>query len=252
MRECSNLDPYAIRHEFESADTPEKAERFLSDAGRFWLWERVLWSQFQEWQAYFGWLRMDTGLASKDLMGRKALETASGRSQSFFSSSDKEFTYARFPEDVIKKAGPDWLQETQKKDHSELRHLRTFALHPSWLPNPRRPNILNICWYDAMIDAPPEAWELRTKGRHEAADLEQYLRIEAICILEAIAATIYADRLHRLRYGKCKHCGKLFKIESGHDQQFCPATRYIKTSSCKSAFHQKLRRNAQKKAKAKG
>jgi hypothetical protein len=58
--------------------------------------------------------------------------------------------------------------------------------------------------------------------------MEPYLRIEALYILEAIAATIYADRVHGLRNGKCKQCLKLFKIESDHDQKFCPAPAHLK------------------------
>jgi hypothetical protein len=77
-------------------------------------------------------------------------------------------------------------------------------------------------------------------------------------ILEAIAATIYADRAHGLRYGKCKHCGKLFKFESDHDQEFCPAGKrkalnkptsrsapLLVKSYCGSAYAQKKRREVE-------
>jgi len=239
FRETTNLDAYAIRNAFESADTPEKALHFLSEAGRFWVWEQVLWSQFQEWQRFFKWLRMEPEVARKDPLGRKALETAGGFSNSFFAISDKEFTHSRFPTDAIAELGPKRVRENEVRDMKELLNLRTFAHNLGWISNRKT---MDLCWYDSNNPAPPED-RARSSIRGKKPVVEPYLRIEAWYILEAIAATIYADRAHGLRHQKCKHCLKLFKIESGHEAQFCPAPRHLKSSPCKNAYLQKKRRD---------
>jgi hypothetical protein len=246
IREYTNLDPYAIRDAFESADTPEKIVHFLSEAGSFWRWERVLWSQFQEWQQFFKWLRLDPKLARKDVQGKKALDTASGRSgrgSSFFAASDEEFTHSRIPPDAIEQLGAERYRENEVADHQELFHLRTCALYLGWTSNRR---MMDISWYDSSNPAPPED-RSRSATWSKNATVKPYLRIEAHCVLEAIAATIYADRVHGLKYQKCKHCLKLFKIESDHGAIFCPAPRQLKSSPCKNAYFQKNRRDEEKR-----
>ena len=238
-REPTNLDAYAIREAFESADTPEKALRLLSGAGRFWIWDRVLWSQFREWQQYFKWLRLDPELARKDTVGRKAIETARGFSNSFFAMSDTEFTHSRFPPEAIRELGSERLRENERSDSTELVHLRTFARSLGWMTNRK---MMDLCWYDSTDATPPEDRRRNTTTGKRAV-LDPYIRIEAWCILEAIAATIYADRIHGLRYHKCKHCLRLFRVESAHGAEFCPTPPHLKSSPCKNAYFQKERRN---------
>jgi len=187
---------------------------------------------------------MEPELACKDAAGRKALETSRGFTNSFFAMSDTEFTHSRFPPEVITELGAEKLQEIEKSDFRELVHLRTVALNPGWMTNVRT---MDICWYDSTDPAPPE-----DRGRNEKpgqkANLDPYLRLEAWSILEAIAATIYADKVHGLRFQKCKQCLRLFRVESGHGAAFCPAPAHLKSSPCKNAYFQKKRRDNPKAA----
>lgn len=243
VRESVQLDPYAVRSAFDSVDSPESAVRFLSEAGRFWVWESVLWSQFREWQDFFKWLQIDHDIAVKNPLGRKAWETAFGRGNSFFAMRDEDFTRSRFPPGSVEEIGFDRFKEEETEDHRQLSYLRTFAYHPGFFSN--RP-ALDVLWYDDSDPNPPGA---QTRRGESVQQRNPYISIPVCYVLEAIAATIYADRAHGLKYGKCKHCGKLFKIESGHNQQFCPAPRHLKSSPCKNAFYQKKRRDAQKAAR---
>ena len=135
------------------------------------------------------------------------------------------------------------------QDHETLAALRRFALYPQ---EAGRGSQLKLQWYDPVDwlpqqkGVPPEDWEERHKKAPKGR-LEPYLRIDALNILEAIAATIYADRLHGQRFGKCKYCGNNFKIESDHGQQFCPRPVHLHSSPCKNAFLQHQRREKARK-----
>jgi hypothetical protein len=251
-RESTNLDPYQIRNEFEAIDIdrPEMVARFLSEAGRFWPWESVLLSQFVEWREYFRWLRIEPDQAKKAPEGEKAWNTATLNKSSFFAVSDLEFTRARYPLGLSEKLkGSLHWQNVVSQDHQRLAALRRFALYPQDADGGSQ---VRLHWYDPEDwlpqhkGIPPEDWE----GRHKKTSkgrLEPYLRIHAVNILEAVAATIYADRLDGQRFGKCKHCGKIFKIESDHGQQFCPTPARLQSSPCKNAFLQRRRRDKARK-----
>jgi len=245
IRETTNLDPYEIRKEFEAVKTPEAAARFLSEAGRFWPFESVLWTQFQEWQAFFSYLRMEPEQARNLPMGKRAWDTASGFQNSFFAQTDAEFSRSRFPADVIEEIGAEHWREIQMNDRRTLHELRRFALQP--VADGERGRI-SVSWYDASDSHAPEDWKARRKRASKRAAFAPFLRIEATNILEAIAATIFADHTDGVRFRKCKHCGRLFKIESDHGQEFCPAPSHLKSSPCKNAHLQQTRRNRQKEA----
>lgn len=247
IRETTNLDPYAIRDAFEAVNSPEAAVKFLSEAGVFWPWETVLYSQFREWQEFFRWLRLERESAIKTPMGEKAWKTAAGFKNQFFTGTDSEFTRARFQGAEMPKEA---LHENEIKDSEALRALRRFALLPEGWDRDRVR--VSLGWYDPKDNHEPENWKDRRKTAPKGGAMrrEPFLRIEARNILEAIAATIYVDKAHRLRHGKCKHCGKIFKIESGHGQEFCPAPPHLKSSPCKNAYLQRERRDQQKQAKA--
>lgn len=244
-RETANLNPYAVRDAFEAVRSTEEAVRFLSESGRFWPFESVLWSQFQEWQAYFGWLRLEPSEASKSAEGKRAWETAAGLSNSFFSQSISEFSRSRFPEDAIEEIGPDRWREIQNEDRNILLNLRRFAVDPARRGEGSQ---VSIHWYDPQDKHAQEDWKSRSGKASKTAIFEPYLRIEALNVIEAIAATVFADRVDRRRFGKCKHCGRIFKVESDHGQVFCPAPPHLQTSPCKNAHLQFERRRNERAA----
>ncbi len=249
IREATHLDPYAIRNDFEAVDDEKAAVRFLSEAGRFWIWEQVTWSQFREWQEFFKWLRLDPETAMRASEGKKAWNTARGFENQFFKTADKEFTRARFQGSDIP---PEALMDNEKTDRARLIALRQFALD---LGQNGVDSRVSLGWYSPKDGFSPEDWKEEAKafqkGRTRSTERAPYLRLEARYILEAVAATIYADKAHGVKHGKCKKCGKIFEIKSDHGQQFCPVPDRmdIKTSPCKNAFFQHKRREAEKAKK---
>jgi hypothetical protein len=231
IRRSTNLDPYAIRDAFEAVKDPTAALRFLSEAGRFWPFEAILWSQFQEWQLFFRWLRLAPEKAMLSPEGQRAWLTADGFKNLFFTD------IPRFSPEAIQEIGPEGMREIEVADRQRLIELRRFALKPERLHG----YCISLEWHEvgdtSYKRCPPSK---KFKGK----DQKPFLSIEAHNIVEAIAATIYADRCDGLEYEQCKRCGKLFKVNSKHGQEFCPPTRLdIKTSPCKNAFLAQARRD---------
>jgi uncharacterized C2H2 Zn-finger protein len=141
------------------------------------------------------------------------------------------------------------FQKKASWDIEKLAALRSFALDPERAGAGAQ---VKLQWYDPegwlprQKGMPPESQEERRKGVSKSP-LEPYLKIDALNILEAIAATIYVDRLNGERFGKCKYCGGIFKIESDHGQQFCPSPPYLSSSPCKNAYMQHKRREKMRK-----
>jgi hypothetical protein len=262
IRETTHLDPYAIRGAFDAVDSAEAAIQFLSEAGVFWPWGAVLWSQFQEWQTFFRYLRVDRDTAMKTPEGKRAWLTVDGfkrnkagkvvllePNEEFFTTTDSDFTRARFQGADIP---PEDLQRNKREDHVELFKLRHFVQSPG---TPGFDGRIALGWYDPKDGHAPEDGKARGSraSKDKGASYEPFLRIEAQNILEAVAATIYVDKAQRLRHGQCKHCGKVFEIRSGHGQEFCPPPirprgLEIKTSPCKNAYLQQQRRGNEKRA----
>ena len=253
MGKGANLDPYEIRREFESIDIdrPEIVARFLDEAGRFWPWETVRLSQIKEWRELFRWLRIDRDEAEKTREGEKAWNAATSYDlatwckDGFFSISGLQFTQDRHTPEAWKRYGASMhFKKKASWDIEKLAALRSFAVDPE---RAGAGSQVKLQWYDPegwlprQKGMPPESQEERRKGVSKGP-LEPYLRIDALNILEAIAATIYADRLNGQRFGKCKYCEKIFKINSDHGQQFCPAPLHLQSSPCKNAFLQHRRR----------
>ena len=134
------------------------------------------------------------------------------------------------------------LERSEKEDRRTQKKLRSFALYPG------EDRVANR-WYEPKDGRTPEEGIVRPNMASDSirAGYKQFELIKVRNTLEAIAATIYADREHGKRHGKCKYCGKIFLIESGHGQEFCPPPARppgleIKTSPCKNAFLQQQRR----------
>ncbi len=238
FREQTHLDPFAIREAFFAVEDPTTATRFLSDAGSFWPFREVLWSQFQKWQAFFRWLQVPYEKAQQSDEGRKAWRAAE--------DYDHFFVEALVP-DWVREDDADGYRQITAHRRQRLIHLHHFAMRPERLPG----HCLSIQWSAAgdtsFQPAPPVPM-------HKGKEQKPYLSIEVHNILEAIAATVYADRCSGVEYERCKECGKLFRVESGHGQVFCPPPPYpstVKTSACKNRYTQRQRRARIKKDKEK-
>jgi hypothetical protein len=247
--ETTNLDPYAVRRKFEAIGNAEQAVRFLSESGTFWRFEAVSWRQFREWQRFFFYLGWDA--ARKTPEGERAWATARGFKNTFFSpKEDSDCTRLRFPREAITGIPPaDW-KKIEVEDRRILSRLRTYALRLGQLT---ADSGVSIYWYDpAGKKGPPEDWNQRNEQARTSGPLSPWLHIKARNVLEAVAATIYADRAHGIRRDKCKQCGRLFEIMSEHGQKFCPAPAHLNSSPCKNAYTQKLRRKRKKDAATDG
>ena len=232
IREFTNLRPYAIRDAFDAVADPASALQFLSEAGKFWPFEAVRWSQLQEWREYFQWLRQEPDDAMQFERGRKAWTTAHDIPNVFFREFD------RFSMSQRRSHGPKIIKILETKDRSMLRELTHFALAPIG-------ERISFQFRDpmdngfAMLPRVP-----KFQGRSQSP----FLRIEPHNIVEAIAATIFADRYDGLKFAKCKQCGKLFSVESSHGREFCPPSGPSTTSACKNAYQQKAYRERDAKA----
>jgi hypothetical protein len=230
-----NWDPFAVRKAFEDVEDVASALNFLNNAGRFWSFSDVLWSEFLEWKRYFRWLRVDYEKAILYPEGTKAWRTADGFDDGFF-------TERPIPEWVRDGCSADELRELQVSQRQTLLWLRRFALTLS-VTEAR----LSICWADPKdktYQASSPTRKLRGKTH------KPFLRIEVHSILEAVAATIYADREHGLSHDVCKFCQKIFEVSSDHGREFCPPGRPdVQTSSCKNAYFARKKRQRQKAAK---
>lgn len=222
-RETTHLDPYAIREAFFAVKDPTTATRFLSEAGTFWPLGDVLWSQFQKWQDFFRWLRSPYDKAKKNPEGMKAWHAAE--------NYDQLFVEAQPLPDWVREEGADHVKKITVRRRQTLLHLHHFAMRPQ--------SCLSIEWSvvdDNSFKPMPPVKEF--KGKEQ----KPYLSIEVHNILEAIAATIYADRCHGEVYERCKECGKPFRVKSGHRQEFCPAPAWLSSSPCKNSYTQRERR----------
>ena len=232
-----SLDPFAVRDAFEAVSDVPSALRFLSEAGIFWQFGEILWSQFREWQRFFCWLRQPHEKAVLSQEGAKAWRTAEGWKNEFFTE------ILRFPVDAMREIGPEKMREIEIADRRRLGDLRRFALWPGRATG----DCVSIQWHEVSDKTfkrcPPTR---RFKGQ----DQKPFLSIEVRDVVEAIAATIYADRCHGIDYEACKKCGRLFKVESNHGQEFCPAPARLQSSPCKNAYQAQVRRDKLKAARA--
>jgi hypothetical protein len=226
----TNLDPFAIRRDFDAIQDSEAARPFFSGFGIFGPPELgpISWSKFEQWKQYFDWLRQDRSEAMKTPEGAQAWRTAEQGVNEFFTDD------VQSPIAVLVSEDPnDEAPRAEIVANIKLWELRRFALCPGGPPDAG--NRVSIGWYDPKDSYvlnnrsggyAPENWQAPW-NRHPVSErtiLAPFLRIEARNILEAIAATIYAERHHGVRYRKCAYepCKKLFKVESKHHREFCP------------------------------
>jgi hypothetical protein len=232
IRKFTNLDPYAVREAFAAVADPASALRFLSEAGNFWPFQAVRWSQFLEWQRFFEWLRREPDDAMRFPDGKKAWITTGGYTNEFFAER------AIFSPSEPKKIDPKHMREIEVNERHTLQDLQQFAVKPIG-------DRVSIEWRDPDDDSYalcPRVPEFQ--GRK----LAPFLHIEAHNVIEAIAATIFADRCDGVKNAKCKHCKRLFQVQSNHGQEFCPSGPSTSSSTCKNAYQQQVYRDRDAKA----
>jgi hypothetical protein len=228
----THLDPFEIRRRFNAIHDSEAARAFFSGFGMFGPPELgpISWNKFVQWQQYFYWLRQDRNEAMKTPEGAQAWRTAEQGENEFFTDEVQSPMGVLVLKDL---KGEDEALRAEIVATIKLWELRRFALCPGGPPDGG--NRVSIGWYDPKDSYvlnnrrggyAPENWQAPW-NRHpmlEGMILAPYLRIEARNILEAIAATIYAERHDGVRYRKCAYepCRNLFKVESKHHREFCP------------------------------
>jgi hypothetical protein len=148
------------------------------------------------------------------------------------------------------------MREFEEGAEHELCLLRTFVLCLGGLPLLKgigSPNRITLGWYDPKDDrdpkdgGAPENWlRLRLQrlkeGHKKIWRPMAFLQIEVRNVLEAIAATIYADRAVKLKYRACDHCHRLF-LFTNKKQKFCPHPTIPGESLCKKAHMREKERN---------
>jgi hypothetical protein len=214
---------YALRAAFEAVKTETDALEFLSGAGWFLPSPHPLsWSTFQAWQRFVKIVRQENKLQA--LMS----EVMSGK--------DGMAVLARGGDEleVLKALGgyPNaFFTGTLRRPDPTTRSLCEWFYRPpqgalsiEWLPLKDEPELLSkVQKGGALMEFFRGAYGMRP-----------VLRIEAECALQAIAATVYADRVGGVEWNKCEICNRLFKLESGQHKRYCSQT-------CKDTARQRRR-----------
>ena len=238
-----SLDPYAIRSAFDAIVDERSALRFLDNSGVFWPYRQVRLSHLFQWKNYFKYLRLPPEQTMANPQGSKAWLTCSGFQDLFFTNMPS----------IVSPADEKWMDREELKDRRRedmliKQALRRFAFNPERLHGsvPNVGDVMSLEWHKVgdqtyMPCEPARQW----KGEEH----KPFLLVEVGNAVEAVAATIYADRISGVSYGVCKRCGKFFKVKSGHGQQFCPAPAWQKKSPCSNAFHAKATRDRAKAAR---
>lgn len=220
------LDAYDVRDDFEAADSEASVRRFLDSSGTFWPVGDVRLSQFREWQAFFKLIRRDDflQLARTDHQAQEAHKALGNWPNKFF--------HFDHPEDTAElqrtqSANPQFnssFAAARKWRVDQLRSLLAYIDHPA--------AFVHTCYTleaiakmerDGTFDAKWSAEPIRPPTIEETMPLFVY---KPKNVLEAIAATISADRLQRVAHRVCESCGNLFLLTK-------TSQKYCKRPGCK-------------------
>ena len=214
---------YALRAAFDAVKTETDALEFLSGAGSFLPSPHPLsWSAFQAWKRFVEIVRQENKLralmaevmSDEDGMAVLArggdelevLKALGGYPNAFFTGTLRRL-------DPTTRSLCEWFYRPPQG-----------ALSIEWLPLKDEPELLSkVQKGGALMEFFRGAYGMRP-----------VLRIEAECALQAIAATVYADRVGGVEWNKCEICNRLFKLESGQHKRYCSQT-------CKDTARQRRR-----------
>lgn len=229
------LDPYKVREAFTSAKTEQQIRSFLSAAGDFWPFGHISMTEFTEWQELIHLIRREDfiQLAAGDERARDAYLTIhnftvpNSAPRSFFTATDQQ---AQEEEARI-------LGNMQAGPREEMK--RAFDESRKWSRQRRRELFQYITQPQAsvVLVPTPEIECLIEKGEHKPVWPMPYsetmptIVFTPTNVLEAIAATIAADRLQGIRHRACasEDCRNLIPISKGSRERF-----YCEGKMCKA------------------
>jgi hypothetical protein len=216
-------DAYALRTAFEAVTTETQALDFLAGSGHFFLDWELSWNDFQTWQQFLKIVRQESRL-------RAVMST-------LMSDEHGKAAFQRGGEEVevLKALGRYPTNFFQAKSQRHERDIKDLC---QWFYKPLGA-ALSVEW-SPLKDEPSLFSKLEKGGAliqffRDSYRMRPVLCITARCALQAIAATVYADRIAGVKYGKCEACGRLFEIVSSQSRKYCDDT-------CKDTARQRRRR----------
>lgn len=249
--EEKHLNAYAVRDEFLKVKEWSEALVFLETTGIFSpLGDSITWSDFQRWQRFVYLVQEHNALAeamqnreTSGELGDVLSDLTGFYPNSFFHApplpeSDFDARLTKDPE-----FGPMIQEATRKLEARQERQLRELC---SWFREPPE-KAFSIQWVPISDLDNRTVWlRLRESGAIlqfllPQSALRPYLLIQPRCTLEAIAAAIYADRIHGVEYRACEMCKALFKLGAHREKKYCDR------KLCKNRAHQRNRRAAVRK-----
>lgn len=248
----SPLNADAILDNFQDAKTPTEALDFLNKTGLFsMLSVRFSWSYFRRWQR-FAYLVQEHELLASTMRSAQwegecgeVLKALSGdQTSTFFTGSELQpFTNAQLDgraQWLLDPKNAEQTKENQRIVDEERAELCAWFRQPpdkacsiEWIPksDANRNAIDPLLEKGAMIEflVPQE-------------DMRPVLLIRPTNTLEAVAASIYADRIMGIEYRACEVCSELFELGSRGEKKYCSRER------CKNTAHQRRMRANRAKA----
>ncbi len=225
-------DAYFLRAAFEKIDSPTAALAFLNQAGAFIPHrDRFTWAEFQRWQRMVVLCREHETLAAAMRAGERigeAAEVLKALSDPAYGSSflagteekdedvERSPTRLRLPSDPSVPENIRQGEELQERCNKEL--LQWF----------RRPPSEAVTVELGPAKGPDQ--ELRDQMNRGGAmieflrpmdELRPFLVIRPFSSLQAIAATIWADRIAGIRYQVCPVCMQLYKLPRNKTKDYC-------------------------------
>ncbi len=234
------LDPYKVRDAFERADAESESSvrSFLNSAGTFWPFGSVSRSQFREWQAFVSLIRRDDffQLAMTDHKAQDAAKALHNwPNRRFFNFDEAEVTEYELE---LQRGIPGIqasLDKAAKWRADQLRVLLSYFASPTIRLRSRyTPEAIERLTSEGAPPIYPPA----------DGDTMPILVYEPRNVLEAIAATISADRLQRIAHRACGGCGRLF-LRSKQSQRYCGSEGTV----CKNTARANRRTEADRKAR---
>jgi hypothetical protein len=227
------LDAFKLRSEFEDVKTPEQALEFLERAGRFTpLDDAITWSEFQKWQRLTRLVREHEPLVTALKKGKKygekmqAVAAMGGRYDSLFFGAESRSIQDLTPQDA---ATIQAIKRGRAIEREQKRILRSWfgrppgdALKIELLPIKIDKRVVKAVNERGPTVATREGgvmWDLLLPP----AKLQPAVLIESRFAIQAIASTIYADRMLGFEFRSCGYskCNRLFKLGSQKTQMYC-------------------------------
>jgi len=221
------LDAYQVRSEFERIKKPMEALEFLALVGRFSpLSDEISWSEFEKWQRLVRLIREREPLARALKVGKKsgeemqALAAMGGIYDSLFFDEENEVSRPASETAALDAAAIQAIGRGRALEREQRRLLRSwFGRPPSEaikielrpIETGRRAiKAANLRERNPIVEMREGGvmWEFLLPPDQ----LQPVLLVESRFAIQAIASTLYADRISGVRFKKCEGCGVLFRL----------------------------------------